>query len=456
VLEDGQLVGTRLSGTLSIFPPDLANNAWQVAIEHTRAYGIDRNGIAYTWGNFEELPGFLNSPMVHVAFGDSHAVMVRGDGTIRGWGDDTHRQTTGLNGVTNAIAVAADANYSVALLADGTVVGAGENTHGQLTNLDSFSDIIDIAAGETHLLLTKRDGTVTGNGNDADGRISGLASLTHVLDIEAGFDHSIARYGDREIFCVGNNAQGQCNIPTVVTDANYVLDIAAGYQTSAAVTYDRDVAESSLQPGAKLLHETSDGSCGLPGALHFWGQHTESRYVIQTTPTDFENGYYGSIALADTSNRYAFRLSNHVIEGDIGTSSDNNYSYRGGYQLGNIAWQSPEALSSFTHLMVSGGNFHACSLRDKLLIFPDKDINQLNAVQRSVLVEPNAVYELASDNELSTLSLLQASQPGPGIEIRTLANDRYIIETTTNLMDEDNWTTLPNESATRFYRLRKQ
>jgi hypothetical protein len=95
-------------------------------------------------------------------------------------------------------------------------------------------------------------------------------------------------------------------------------------------------------------------------------------------------------------------------------------------------------------------------LRDKLLIFPDKDINQLNAVQRSVLVEPNAVYELASDNELSTLSLLQASQPGPGIEIRTLANDRYIIETTTNLMDEDNWTTLPNESATRFYRLRKQ
>ena len=79
-----------------------------------------------------EIHKYLNSPVITTAFGNAHGIVLRTDGTVRGWGDDTHGQASGLNGVTSAVAVAADVDYPLALLADGTVVGAGTTRMGKL------------------------------------------------------------------------------------------------------------------------------------------------------------------------------------------------------------------------------------------------------------------------------------------------------------------------------------
>ena len=307
VLANGEVRAANLSTLLNNIPPDLAQNAMAVELSGTgNVYAIDRNGVPYAWGStsdrddssrdYTNLPGFLYSPLLQVALGRAHGIALRSDGTVRGWGDDTHGQANGLNGVTNAIAVSADADYSVAVLADGSVVGAGNNTHNQLTGLDSFSDIIDCEAGETHLLLLRRDGTVTGSGNDADERISGLSHLRGVLDIEAGYDHSIARLVDHKIFCAGNNDMGQCDIPDTLTNAVYtgasddhlindptyyrrvrIHDIAAGYKTSAVTYLDMyEVLYGYLVQGDVKLNL---GGEGLPASLYLWGAHNEQLYT---------------------------------------------------------------------------------------------------------------------------------------------------------------------------------
>ena len=85
--------------------------------------------------------------VVAVAAGNTHALAVRADGTVLGWGFDFYGQSTGCatrntpanNGLvriggrvlSNVIAVAAGDNFSLALKKDGTVVGWGDSREGQ-------------------------------------------------------------------------------------------------------------------------------------------------------------------------------------------------------------------------------------------------------------------------------------------------------------------------------------
>ena len=104
-------------------------------------------------------------------------------------------------------------------------------------------------------------------------------------------------------------------------------------------------------------------------------------------------------------------------------------------------------------MLAAGGRFHAAIAGNgRLRVFPDLDqtesLDDLSEAQRSVLYPPRSIYELASDGEITTSSLLQLSTPHPGIEIQTLAGDTYVVETNTDLLDTNGWTRLPRDSNT--------
>jgi alpha-tubulin suppressor-like RCC1 family protein len=84
---------------------------------------------------------------IGIAQGGAHALVLKSDGTVWAWGDNTYGQLGKAGGsslslvqVTNAagtplsnvVSIAAGADHSLALLSDGTVVGWGRNNTGQL------------------------------------------------------------------------------------------------------------------------------------------------------------------------------------------------------------------------------------------------------------------------------------------------------------------------------------
>jgi alpha-tubulin suppressor-like RCC1 family protein len=175
------------------------------------------------------------SAVTAIGAGSSHALAVRSDGTVRGWGYNRYSQlgakttvTCGayqdpcsttpvqVQNLTGVSTVAGGGNFSLALKYDGTVWGWGENGYGQLANgtttlfggvtrptkakLDS---VTAIAAGGDHTLALESDGTVWAAGSNQLGQLGngtfndssnpvGTINVSGASGIGAGLDHSLA------------------------------------------------------------------------------------------------------------------------------------------------------------------------------------------------------------------------------------------------------------------------
>ena len=130
------------------------------------------------------------TPMV--AAGNSHAMALHADGTVRTWGDDSRGQL-GLGrtlaapapapvvGINDAVQVASGENHVVALRRDGTVVAWGVNRLGQLG-----------------------DGSTTSRSLPA--AVTGLAGITQVSSRGGS---SLALRGDGTVWSWGENYNGE-------------------------------------------------------------------------------------------------------------------------------------------------------------------------------------------------------------------------------------------------------
>jgi alpha-tubulin suppressor-like RCC1 family protein len=177
-----------------------------------------------------------------VSAGLAHSVVLKPDGTVYAWGDNTYGQMgNGVSGgvqlmpvqvagLTGIKAIAAGGHHTLVVKSDNTVWGWGRNTSGQLgdrsfTNRSTpvqawqLTGVIAIAAGETHSLALKSDNTVyvwggNGNGqlglNDQNNRDqpAKITSLTGILAIAAGWNHSLA-FPSTGVRAWGSNSHGQ-------------------------------------------------------------------------------------------------------------------------------------------------------------------------------------------------------------------------------------------------------
>ena len=133
------------------------------------------NGSATAWGTagygLTNPPNFSNA--VAVAAGNYNGVVVKGDGTVATWGNNTFEGTTVPAQLTNrltntfvrAVAAVAGYQYSLVLRADGTVRGWGSgsptNLPAALTNTMVTNPIVSLAVEQHHAVAMQRDGTVT-------------------------------------------------------------------------------------------------------------------------------------------------------------------------------------------------------------------------------------------------------------------------------------------------------
>lgn len=183
--------------------------------------------------------------VVAVAAGDLHTLALRADGTVWAWGSGASGQLGGTSGagvqrsvpgpvpgVTDAVAIAAGTAHALALRSDGTVLGWGFNGRGQLGNgrtdlaqtdpvqVLGLTDVRAIAAGAYHsLALTgsralavwgRNELRELGDGTTTDRSVPFVRPATAgALAVAGGGPHTLALAPDGTVVASGRNNYGQ-------------------------------------------------------------------------------------------------------------------------------------------------------------------------------------------------------------------------------------------------------
>lgn len=221
----------------------------------------------------------LPAPAAKISAGTDHSVVVRSDGTLRGWGGDNSGQLGSarklssplpvvVGGATRITTLASGLNYTVGLTQDGAVIGWGDNRAGQLgegttTNLSvpvravGITDAVAIAAGYITSYAVRADGTVYGwgagpFGNGSFGRSTlpvKVESLAGITAVATGASHTLALASSGTVHAWGYNDSGEVGdgstsprtVPVPVPGLSGVTRIAAGFSHSVALRGDGTV-----------------------------------------------------------------------------------------------------------------------------------------------------------------------------------------------------------------------
>jgi alpha-tubulin suppressor-like RCC1 family protein len=200
--------------------------------------------------------------------------------------DPTKQQTIFLGLHPNQPTIAAGGFHALAIKPDGTLLSWGNNGYGQLGNNPTIlfnefvpiavvnaTDIVGVAAGHVHSLALKADGTVLAWGNDAGGQLGDNATIedkaapvvvsgaNQIIAIAAGYYYSLALKSDGTMLAWGNNSRGQLGdsaikadkpTPVAVSGASDIVAIAAGAEHSLALKADGTMLAWGLDVDGQL------------------------------------------------------------------------------------------------------------------------------------------------------------------------------------------------------------
>ena len=222
-----------------------------------------------------------------MAVGSDHMAVVKVDGTVEAWGDNTKGQCTVPEGLTDVKAVAAGIYDTLALKTDGTVVAWGSNyapsagkpiiepvsipdevtaVQGNIKLIaaggatlavvtesnqvivwgkqqgplgakqpNEFGNIVAIAVNSSDVAVLDDNGNITAWGQTADTKPQELDGNT--LALSAGLYHFVALKNDGKVVVWGPHA-GKCNGISAVSG---VRAIAGGFQFAGALLVDGSV-----------------------------------------------------------------------------------------------------------------------------------------------------------------------------------------------------------------------
>ncbi len=216
------------------------------------------------------IPGLRD--IVGGAAGPSHTLLLRRDGTVLAWGrnngncelgvtDDRKRLTPiPVNGVRDAVQVAANETMSAAVLADGTVRVWGSPADGMFANgksgrgedcvpapvaIEGLTNVKKLVL-DTSALVLKADGTVWGWGNNDNGQLCDgtterrlrpvqMKGITNAVDIFIDAKNSIVVLADGTVRMCGTNIEGKMS--TAPKGVKHVTPFTIpGITTAVAVT----------------------------------------------------------------------------------------------------------------------------------------------------------------------------------------------------------------------------
>jgi hypothetical protein len=245
--------------------------------------------------NFNLLVSFANGVKA-LAAGGSHSLVLKTNGAILGWGDNTFSQATAPAELTQVRSIAAGLTHSVALKTDGSVVVWGDNSSGQTNMPPDLTNVVKIAAGASHTLALRSDGTVAAWGASSDGQIDVPITLSNAILIAAGYHHSLALTSDGTLVGWGTGLNGETVAPPGLTG---VVSLSAGDGFSLALRTngtviawgDNTFGQTNVPTGLSGVAAISAGGYHClalrnNGTVVAWGQNTFGQtnvpFVINT------------------------------------------------------------------------------------------------------------------------------------------------------------------------------
>lgn len=277
--------------------------------------------------------GHLSS-VTAIASGEPFNTVLKSDGTVWTWGDNSIASELGIGNtnppmysavpvqvhgpgdvgfLSSITAIGSRGYYALAVASDTTVWAWGMNSAGQLGNGNAgvnsslpvhvqgpgavgvLSGVSAVTGGFVHSLALKKDGTVwswggNGNGQLGDGTLNqGLspiqvnaANLTNVIQVSAGWKHSLALRADHTVWAWGQNDYGEIgNGCTLATCADVKLPFQVPIANVIAVS-GGDCHSAALK---------SDGTVWTWGCNHHNGTNPAVDPVGQLGNGDMTYGY---------------------------------------------------------------------------------------------------------------------------------------------------------------------
>jgi alpha-tubulin suppressor-like RCC1 family protein/chitodextrinase len=285
-----------------------------------------------------------------ICAGDTHALALKSDGTVRAWGLNTSGQlgdasvinrstSVQVGSVTTAVALSAGTNHSHVILSDARILSYGGNANGQfgdglrnpirLTAVQptSWTDVTAFAAGASHTLAVRAPGTAWAWGLNANGQLGDgsttqrtlpvqITTLSAVSKVAAGAFHSLALHTDGTVRAWGLNSSGQLGdasttqrtAPVTLSTPTGITTIAAGDNHSLALKSNGTVWVWGLNTNGQL----GDGLTA--------NRSTPFQLTTLTAVSAIAAGNSHSLAVKTDGTLYAWGLNSSGQLGDNSTT----------------------------------------------------------------------------------------------------------------------------------------
>lgn len=275
-----------------------------------------------------------------VAMTKTWAAGVKDDGTLWTWGSGggkIRKTTTGqpvdptpmpVEGVNDAVAVSAGSAHMILLKKDGTVWGWGHNSHGQISlnagknlpsdemrKIEGISDVVDISAGSQNSFFITRFGDVYILGDNTKGlygepmkklaKPTKIEALSNIVKIKGTPEYFLALDKDGNLYSSSirpDNLGGEPSLPIIHSDGTKiyppikinlpkkVVDFDTGYarvllledgtvwswgssqQSAQSVNKDIDVP-TQVKGLSRVIKIEKESAHTSNGHLYAWGKY---------------------------------------------------------------------------------------------------------------------------------------------------------------------------------------
>jgi alpha-tubulin suppressor-like RCC1 family protein len=426
-LYQGRLVGSNSLGVVRSRPvpfavPVVALNGSHPLTNAQFAPFVDPGAIA-------------GAPLIALAAGDHHALALRANGTVIGWGGNELGQTNPPASATNLVAIAAGFGHNLGLRANGSVIAWGTNEFNRtIVPATATNGVVAISAGDYHSLALKSNGTVVAWGANLDLQSDVPPAATNIVAIAAGYAFSLALRGNGTVVGWGNDDYGQVsepmaqatNLVAISASLSHVLGLKAD---GTVVVWGGDPSDSLNYYG--LIHDIPPGATNVvaiaagdyhnlalksDGTVIGWGLNDYSEITIPPEATNV-------IAIsAGFSHSQAMRADGAIV------SWGNNES-------GQLATPSNSVLESAFSVNVTGTVNTSVVGTYNLVYSATNVLGFAGAAARSVIVPGSPAPSITSHTRLGNGSFQLAFDYTPGTNCTVVAS--------TNLaLPLANWTVL--------------